>query len=538
MAADTGITEGEGASKAKVDGKKPVPLPANLDPEILKRFEEVTTAEYPFERPEREKVPPQQRLRLTSMRTLSPVVMSLLKMVVVQAAPVVLMLLAARVVLNICSGRGAFESYTSAMAFFVAASGLKDGFFLHRITGGSYGSVGGSSAKQGFFCKDTEQNKRLMERLRPLLDAYTPVPYFWTGDLLTGMPFMLFKGSVGGRVQYVRRWIRVASAPAPDGPDGPKRVASGKDDDEACALDIKFPDSGYNPDKPVFLILHGLNGGSTETYVLDLVRKATKEGCTCAVLIARGLMKTPVRGEDIFHGARTSDVGAAVDALLYALDGEKRKPAGDGAPKARITLVGFSMGAIIAANYAAKAKDFSGLAGCVAFSGAICGSQTLDSEQGKRGMGLWQPVLAWALKGTIVVHNMAKMVKKGITVAAVEKISSVCEMDTKLVCKYHGYETVRDYYEDMSAGGRGDEAGKAKLAGAKTPLLSVHALDDPITPYQCCLAKAMPETEHCILMATTHGGHIGWPTGMSPSKRRFGFMVDVAMEFASAVAAA
>ena len=39
-----------------------------------------------------------------------------------------------------------------------------------------------------------------------------------------------------------------------------------------------------------------------------------------------------------------------------------------------------------------------------------------------------------------------------------------------------------------------------------------------------------------LLLVTKHGGHIGWPLGWRPSEHRWGFMGDVAMEFATAVA--
>ncbi len=45
---------------------------------------------------------------------------------------------------------------------------------------------------------------------------------------------------------------------------------------------------GFNPEKPVLVLLHGLNGGSTEGYVMDCVEAAQKEGWTVAVFIARG----------------------------------------------------------------------------------------------------------------------------------------------------------------------------------------------------------------------------------------------------------
>ena len=284
-------------------------------------------------------------------------------------------------------------------------------------------------------------------------------------------------------------------------------------------------------------VLAGLNGGSTEPYVLDLARRATREGHAVAVMINRGLMKTPVRGSATFHGARTSDVGCVVDALCRALYGRSRFDAATTAASAsKLVLVGFSMGGIIAANYAAKSKEHSGLAGALSFSGTLCSANMLlDCAASRHSVSVWQPALAWGLKASIVKPGMHKYVQKGITAREVEEIRSVIDIDTRLVCKYHGYDTVHDYYEDMSAGGSGDARGLRRLGGTRIPLLAVHAVDDPIAIYEVALADEVAKTDHVMLLATKHGGHIGWPTGMFPSRNRWNFMVDIAMEFASEV---
>jgi predicted alpha/beta-fold hydrolase len=71
---------------------------------------------------------------------------------------------------------------------------------------------------------------------------------------------------------------------------------------------------------------------SKEPYILDFVQAALAKGSTVCVMVARGLMSTPVVGESLFHGARTSDVEATVAALCSAV--------GAATP---LALVGFSM---------------------------------------------------------------------------------------------------------------------------------------------------------------------------------------------------
>lgn len=503
---------------------------------VLERLEKVASADYPYPKPEFIKPKDEsERIHLTSGKNLRPVFIGMASFLGKLIRPP-LMILLWIMAYFLQSARCA-----TLAALCAGWVWMDDPFFLHYATDGRLGGLGGGGrrgkvAKDGFFCKDSPRNNRIRNALVKFV-GYRPTPYFCSGDLLTLMPFLLFKGSKGGKVPYRRYWVKVPVAPAPDGDGGPAKRPEGEDTDEAVALDIAFPPGGYRSDKPTFLILHGLNGGSTEPYVLDLARRGTREGHTVAVMVSRGLMKTPLRGDDSFHGARTSDVGCAVDALLHALRGESTRQS---TPiESKIVLVGFSMGGIVAANYAAKSKDRSGLAGAVCFSGTLCSEKMLaDCPAARHSLKVWQPALAWGLKATIIKPYMPQFARRaGLTPQMVEGVRTVVDIDTQLVCAHHKYARVQDYYEDMSAGGRGDAEGIERLKGAAVPVLAVHAIDDPIAIYEVALADEIPKTDNVMLLATRHGGHIGWPTGMSPSANRWGFMMDVAMDFAAAVVA-
>lgn len=502
---------------------------------VLKRLDEVASAEYPFPLPER--LQPKnrnERVNLKSNKNLYPLLASMFNFTSKVTRPIFTIIFA--ILGYYLIGVASSIFYTLSVICFIPV--LLDPFFMHYITDGRLGGLGkgggSKEVKDGFFCSETPTNLRIRDKLSRFLN-YSPTPYLYSGDLLTLGPFLMFKGSKGGRVPYKRYWVKVPAAPAPDGENGALLQPSGTDDDEAVALDIVFPQEGHRADKPTFLILHGLNGGSTEPYVLDLARRATKEGHTVAVMINRGLMKTPIKSDDTFHGARTSDVGCTVDVLLHALGGERRNNDGI-CSKSKIVLVGFSMGGIVAANYAAKAKEQSGLVGALSFSGTLCSEKfLLPCPAATHSLSIWQPAIAWGLKATIIKPGMPKFVRRGFTTRDVENCKTVVDIDTKLVCKYHGYPTVRDYYEDMSAGGSSNEEGIKRLQGVKIPLLTVHAIDDPIAIFEVALADKIEKTDNVMLLATKHGGHIGWPTGMFPSVNRWNFMIDLAMEYAELV---
>jgi hypothetical protein len=145
-------------------------------------------------------------------------------------------------------------------------------------------------------------------------------PWMPTGDSRTGLPFLLNKVDAP---TWTRVWL-----PVDDGA-------------EVVAIDISFPETGheFSKSKPLYLILHGLNGGSQEEYVKDFAWRRNSEGSTVCVMVARGLMDLPVRGWDVFHGARWTDAHSAALALRAGL-GEGQLLAG----------VGFSMGGKLQEN--------------------------------------------------------------------------------------------------------------------------------------------------------------------------------------------
>ena len=155
-------------------------------------------------------------------------------------------------------------------------------------------------------------------------------PYLVTGDQRTGIPFLIHAVP---EQEYVRVWVRNPS------------------DGEYLALDVAFPfaEGGevfrHNATAPVYLVLHGLNGGSHEEYVKDLVRRRRAEGSTVVVLIARGMMDTAMTGWNVFHGARTGDVDVAARALRKGLVSLAQGTNEDGEKRQILAGVGYSMGA-------------------------------------------------------------------------------------------------------------------------------------------------------------------------------------------------
>lgn len=112
------------------------------------------------------------------------------------------------------------------------------------------------------------------EKYRTYNKANGATSWMPSGDSRTGLPFL------------------VNHLPPPKW----HRVFLETEDQEYVALDVSFPSTGFNSSKPIYMVLHGLNGGSAEEYIRDLTFRRTAEGATVVVMVARGLMDLPIRG--------------------------------------------------------------------------------------------------------------------------------------------------------------------------------------------------------------------------------------------------
>jgi predicted alpha/beta-fold hydrolase len=365
----------------------------------------------------------------------------------------------------------------------------------------------------GLHFADTPLNRRRASFLRSSLSVRLEreiTRWLWTGDWQTLWPFLTFGAA---RVQYERFWFEAHE------PDSEAQS-------ELLALDVALPPRGFDPSRPVALICHGLNGGSGEAYVTDCVAHLGKQGWTCAVMVSRGLGGTPIRSGRLFHGARTSDLATAAQLLSRAVDG------------APLVGVGFSMGAIVLANFCGTARGANPLSCAVGLSGCY---DCVANRHFAYGREYWQPWLTQQLKTNYLLRKPHAdfLAASGLDVRHVlsASVGNITEFDSHTVVPYNGYADVDEYYGAMSLA-HGD-----KLRHVSVPLIALHATDDPII--ECgTFADALRRTTtaggaeynpNLWFRITRRGGHVGWNLGLVPQRKRWLFMHQAVVDFAAAV---
>jgi predicted alpha/beta-fold hydrolase len=268
---------------------------------------------------------------------------------------------------------------------------------------------------------EKESNNRAQQIVHHWPESYRTytthaTPWLLTGDSQTGIPFLINQVK---SPKWIRVWL-----PLSDG--------------EVVALDISFPKHGYDKTKPIYLVLHGLNGGSNEAYVKDLtIRRNEQDGATVIVMITRGLMDLPIRSFNVFHGARWEDAHQAATTIRKAL-----------LPGQILAGVGYSMGAIILSNMVTRTGTDCALDVAVAISGGLDMRQMIDFSRAQR---LWQPLILAKLRDDFAIgkwgerHRLTKSQMRELM-----RATYVTDFDRTAVIAY-GFRDIIHYYSEMSA---------------------------------------------------------------------------------------
>lgn len=257
------------------------------------------------------------------------------------------------------------------------------------------------------------------------------------------------------------------------------------------------------PQKPLLILLHGLSGGSHESYIRSAVDQISKPeyGFDCIVLNSRGCARTPITTPQLFCALWTEDIRRFIRLL-------RSEEKASGAPPRRIYLVGFSLGASILANYLGQEGELTHDPESRVDAAMIMGnpwdlnysSDYIHSTL--MGRYLYSPSMA---------KNLLKLVKNHLprleTIPLFDygkrhEIKLISDFDNEYTAPFFGFDTGKDYYRTASS--------VNLLMNIRTPTVIVNSLDDPIVGKGCIPYLEAYKNPYVILTTTSLGGHLGW----------------------------
>lgn len=233
------------------------------------------------------------------------------------------------------------------------------------------------------------------------------------------------------------------------------------------------------------LILHGLEGSSTRSYVRELMAHARADGLRTVALNFRSCSGEPNRRAESYHAGATPDVAFALAEMRSRWAG----PLG---------AAGFSLGGNVLLKHLAERGTHA------LPDAAVVVSVPFDLAAGARRIG-------HGLAGRVYTHYFLRslrrkllqkrdlldpaMLREGLAAA------DLVAFDEAVTAPLHGFRDAADYYARSSSA--------PLLPEIATPTLVVHAADDPFQP-RPDLPTTLQEAPAVRVCLTAKGGHLGF----------------------------
>lgn len=295
------------------------------------------------------------------------------------------------------------------------------------------------------------------------------------------------------RQTLLARWLR----PRPEAPYHRERL----DTPDGDFIDIDWgPDP--EPEGPVALILHGLEGSSERRYVRNLGRELAVRGIRPVAMNFRGCSGEPNRALRFYHSGETTDPSRILEEIRTRYPGR------------RLGVVGFSLGGNITLKMMGERED--GGAGLVDAAAVMSVPYDLAA-----GCDLLEESIMGRVYSEYFLRSLRRKVgaKKEalaphIDLAKARRASTIRAFDDVVTAPINGFSGAEEYYASCSS--------NQFLPNVAVPTLLLHALDDPFLPRAALPRTEMAENPALHPVLHERGGHVGFLEGSPGSPRLWG----------------
>ncbi|KAH6573915.1 hypothetical protein BASA50_004488 [Batrachochytrium salamandrivorans] len=242
---------------------------------------------------------------------------------------------------------------------------------------------------------------------------------------------------------------------------------------------------------PYVLILHGLTGGSHETYVQDLVTQVGDANLPSVVMNFRGCSGTPLTSAQLYSGAWTGDVAYCIRHIQNKL------------PGVVLFACGFSLGANVLTKYVGEMGDKCPLVGAASIGNPfdlLGGLRALHRSW--IGKNIYSRAMTKNLSKLFLSHAHAFKDTDGLDIEGINNAVFMVDFDEACTRRAFNYHTVEEYYRQASSA--------QYIPSIAIPMLMLSACDDPVANFEVLPWRECLYNPHVVLATTSRGGHLGW----------------------------
>ena len=249
-------------------------------------------------------------------------------------------------------------------------------------------------------------------------------------------------------------------------------------------------------DRPIVVLLHGLEGSLHSHYAGSLMLTLEKAGFRPVFMHFRGCSGEPNRLPRSYHSGDTADLEQVIDYINQTSD----TPV--------YAAIGFSLGGNVLLKWLGQTGDSNPLQLGVAVSVPFMLADA--AKRLERGLShMYEIHLMKSLKRSYT--EKFKRVASPLNVD-ISQLKGFWEFDDKVTAPLNGFSGVDHYYCESSC--------RQYLAGIRVPTRIIHALDDPFM-----FSESVPGlnevSAHVELLLARNGGHVGFVSGKLPWKAEY-----------------
>ncbi len=268
--------------------------------------------------------------------------------------------------------------------------------------------------------------------------------------------------------------------------------------DDGDFIDVDWLDG--EPDKPLVILLHGLEGSSRSHYALSIMRFLQTMRWRGAVIHFRGCSGQPNRLPRAYHAGDSVEIDWMLRRIVYQNDSYEQNSS--------CYIIGVSLGG----NALLKWLGEQGKQAGKLITGAAAVSVPLDLAEAGRALDsgfnrVYTRHFLVSLKRKVLDKH--RQFPGLLDVKAVATCKTLYEFDNLVTAPLHGFQNTDDYWHRSSS--------KPWLRHIQVPTLLINARNDPFLPEY---VLPLPfEVSSCVsLEFPEQGGHVGFMHGVFPGR--------------------
>ncbi|HEX4045917.1 MAG TPA: hydrolase [Gammaproteobacteria bacterium] len=252
-----------------------------------------------------------------------------------------------------------------------------------------------------------------------------------------------------------------------------------------------------NNNRPIVILLHGLEGSIHSSYAKGMLNAIQNQGWRGVFMHFRCCSGEPNRLSRLYHSGETEDIAAVVHAITQR------------EPETPLAAIGFSLGANVLLKWLGETNQQNPLKAAIAVSTPFeLGKLVNRVNQGFSRV--YQRYLLKKLHKKIQFKFQTQPAP--IPIPPHSGMRTLRDFDEHITAPLHGFRNAEDYYTTSSS--------RQYLGNIAVPTLLLQSKDDPFMT-EDLLPDPSELSAQVILELMEKGGHLGFVSGPAPWRAQY-----------------